>query len=76
MECIVISDFNSWETSEAVTIFEGRYIKMSRICLFIAMSLDGYIADSDGGCSWLVGRGMDSDNIGVSSEVVQVIESI
>lgn len=76
MECIVISDFNSWETSVAVTILEGRYIKMRRICLFIAMSLDGYIADSDGGVSWLEGQGSDSENIDVYSEFVKDIDTI
>lgn len=29
---------------------------MRKISLFIAMSLDGYIADSKGGVDWLVGQ--------------------
>ena len=30
---------------------------MRNVCLFIAMSLDGYIADGKGGVGWLEGQG-------------------
>lgn len=33
---------------------------MRKIVLYIAMSLDGYIADANGGVSWL--RGQEPDN--------------
>jgi dihydrofolate reductase len=36
---------------------------MRKISLFIAMSLDGYIADSKGGVGWLNGQGGDDENI-------------
>ncbi len=32
---------------------------MKKVILYIAMSLDGYIADKQGGVSWLVGENMD-----------------
>lgn len=48
---------------------------MRKVKLFIAMSLDGYIADSDGGVSWLGGQG-DSDSIDAYSEFVRDIHTI
>ena len=48
---------------------------MKKISLFIAMSLDGYIADDRGGVDWLVGQG-DDDNIDSYSEFVKDIDTV
>ncbi len=49
---------------------------MRKTSLFIAMSLDGYIADRKGGVDWLKGQGNDRENIDVYSEFVKNIDTI
>ena len=49
---------------------------MRKISLFIAMSLDGYIADRNGGVDWLKGQGSGHEDMDTYSEFVQNIDTI
>lgn len=49
---------------------------MRKISLFIAMSFDGYIADSRGSVDWLKGQGGDNENIDTYSEFIENIDTV
>lgn len=49
---------------------------MRKIRLYIAMSLDGYIADKGGGVSWLCGHGQEEENVDTYSRFIQNIDTV
>lgn len=49
---------------------------MRKVILFIAMSLDGYIADREGGVDWLGGHGDDSEMRDTYSEFIVHVDTV
>lgn len=49
---------------------------MRKVVLYIAVSLDGYIADKDGGVGWLEGDGSDTDNKGSYEGFYETVDTI
>lgn len=49
---------------------------MKKVILFIAMSLDGYIADKNGNVDWLQDQGGESEDIDSYSEFIKDVDTV
>lgn len=49
---------------------------MREVILFIAMSLDGYIADNDGGVDWLNGQNENAEDLDTYTDFVKDVDTV
>ena len=54
----------------------GAVEEMRDVILFIAMSLDGYIADKDGGVGWLSGQSVQGETKDVYSDFIKDVDTV
>ncbi len=50
--------------------------EQKEVVVYIAMSLDGYIADAKGGVHWLCGDGSDENNEGTYPKFMETVDTI
>ena len=49
---------------------------MRKVILYIAMSLDGFIASKDGKVDWLHGQNVDEENIDTYSSFIKDVDTV
>ena len=49
---------------------------MRKVILYIAMSLDGYIADKNGGVDWIEGDGSNKGNEGSYGKFIDTVDTV
>ncbi len=49
---------------------------MRKVVLYIAMSLDGYIADKSGGVGWILGDGSAEESLGSYEEFITTVDTV
>ncbi len=49
---------------------------MKKVVLYIAISLDGYIADTNGGVNWLAGDGSEPENMGSYNDFYSEVSTV
>ena len=49
---------------------------MRKVIAYIAMSLDGYVADKHGSVAWLAGDGSDVENVGSYPEFYKSVDTV
>ncbi len=56
--------------------FFAIFATMKEIVLYIATSLDGYVADPQGDVSWLVGDGSEPENVGTYPAFYEQVDTV